>query len=131
MLHFYQKIIEIGAPGRVLELFEVGTKNLKIFGIFQKSFRTERLLTMKKYFFPPKLPKNGQFCFKSQFYDKMGEKNIIWGIFGVMTIYQSLQLTHSVRITHICVKKAKMTSSQKMMNISKSVDFLGNFYCIF
>ena len=31
MLHFYQKIIKIGAPGPVLEPFEVGTKNLKIF----------------------------------------------------------------------------------------------------
>ena len=105
MLHFYQKIIEIGAPGRVLEPFEVWTKNLKIFGIFQKSCRTECVNDREKIFFPENLPENGQFCFKSQFYDKMGEKNIIWGIFGVMTIYQSLQLTHSVRITHICVKK--------------------------
>ena len=52
-----KKIIEIGAPGLVLEPFEVGTKNLKIFGIFQKRVRTERVINYEKIFFPPKIAK--------------------------------------------------------------------------
>ena len=46
--------MEIGAPGRVLEPFEVWTKNLKIFGIFQKSCRTECVNDRGKIFFPRK-----------------------------------------------------------------------------
>ena len=52
---FLLKIIEIGPPGRVLETFEVGTKNLKILGIFQKSFRTERVNKREKIIFSPKI----------------------------------------------------------------------------
>ena len=59
---------------------------------FKKAAALNVLITVKKYFFSENFPENGQFCFKSQFYDKMNEKNIIWGIFGVMTIYQRLQL---------------------------------------
>ena len=85
---------------------KMGEKNI-IWGIFgvMTIYQSLQLMTVKKYFFPENLPENDQFCFKAQFYDKMAEKNIIWGIFGVMNIYQSLQLTHSVRITLICVKK--------------------------
>ena len=48
---------------------------------FKKAAALNVLITVKKYFSLENLPENGQFCFKSQFYDKMGEKNIIWGIF--------------------------------------------------
>ena len=52
-----------------------------IFGIFQKSCRTECVNNCEKVFFSENFPKNGQFCFKSQFYDKMSEKKHHLGYF--------------------------------------------------
>ena len=48
---------------------------------FKKAAALNVLMTVKKYFFPENLPENGQFCFKSQFYDKMGEKKHHLGYF--------------------------------------------------
>ena len=84
MLHFYQKIIEIGAPGRVLEPFEVWTKNLKIFGIFQKSCRTECVNDRDKNIFSPKIcPKMASFVLNPNFMIKWAKKTsigVFWGL---------------------------------------------------
>ena len=65
--------------------FDCGCGNI-LFNVFFNTFSADHAYMREKG------PENGQFCFKSQFYDKISEKNIIWSIFGVMTIYQKLQL---------------------------------------